>query len=318
MSFLTAINCVLTYATAKEVANQKVAVLAGLLAALYPNLFYWGALLSTEVLFTTLFLAAIYLIVKSKENPSINRLVLTGIFLGLAALARGTLLFFLPFFFIWVIYFYWGDKKTMLKTVVCVFAMVIITIAPWTIRNYVIFGKLVSIAINGGRSLYGGNNPASLNKGTIGLGLWDDTAMQKLLPETKQMSPFERDRYCYKKAVEWIIYTLKNKPLDFIKLELWKVQKAWFPRLWNRTSYSKVLFVLAYLFVGISGIIGLILSLQHARTYSLFYVALTTHLFIVLIFFGEMRFRAPFDPILIIFSALGLTAFYQWSSTCRN
>lgn len=44
MSFLTAINCVLTYATAKEVANQRVAVLAGLLAAFYPNLFYWGAL----------------------------------------------------------------------------------------------------------------------------------------------------------------------------------------------------------------------------------------------------------------------------------
>ncbi len=316
MSFLIATNCVLIYAIAKEVANRRVAFLAGLLAALYPNLFYWGALLSTEVLFTTLFLAAIYLIVKSKENPSINKLVLTGIFLGLAALARGALLFFLPFFFIWAVYFYWGDKKAMLKTTVCVFAMAIITIAPWTIRNYIVFGKLVPVAINGGRALFGGNNFLSLSKNSRGLGLWDGTAMEKLLPETNQMTLFEKDRHCYKKSIEWIICTLKNKPLDMVKLELWKIQKAYFPKILDRDSRSKKLFYFAYFCVTALGIIGIAISLPERRKYSLFYFILFAYLLTVLIFFGEVRLRAPFDPFLIIFSALSTNAIYEQGLSC--
>lgn len=309
MSILTAINCVFTYRVAKHVTNSSIAILAGLIAAIYPNLFFWGAFLLTETLFTTFFLAAIYLIIRLSENPPSGQLFFTGVLLGLASLTRGMLLLFLPLLLLWLTYIYWKNKKILAKVVFCIFAAAALVVLPWTIRNYVILGKLIPIAANGGRSLYGGNNPLSLQKEFKGLGLWDDKAMEKLLPETEQMSLVERDKYCYGKAMQWIGNTLKNKPAEFFELEFWKLQKAYFPKVLGRDSNAKRGFYFFYVCVTALGIAGIVLSLPDRKKCSLFYLILFTHLLTVLIFFGEVRLRAPFDPILIIFSAISVATF---------
>jgi hypothetical protein len=197
----------------------------------------------------------------------------------------------------------------MLKTIACTFGAAVLIILPWTVRNYLLLDRFVPIAASGGRALYGANNPLSLSREMKGY--WDDQAVEKTLPETQQMTIVQIDGYCYNKALEWITHTIKTTPLDFFRLELWKFQKAYFPRLWNRTSSAKIVFAFAYTLVTIFGIAGLILSFRRAKTFSLFYCIVLTHLFVTLLYFGEMRQRAPFDPFLIIFSSLAVMTLYE-------
>ena len=241
--------------------------------------------------------------------------VSAGIFLALSVLSKAMLIIVFPLLLVWIIYFYWNVKKIMFTAICYIFLPLIIVVSPWTIRNYVILNEFVPIAANGGSGFYGANNPLSLNKDIRGLGKWDSHAAEKLLPETKNMSIVESDRYKYRKGLEWVVHSFKNEPLKLLELELWKVQKAWFPRIWGRSSKAKIVFSFSYLLVSVLGIFGIILSLKERRKYSLFYVILLSHILITLIFFGGMRFRAPFDPILIIFSGMAMDYIYRASKS---
>lgn len=315
ISVLGALNCLLIYYIAKNLSGQRLAIYSGLIATAYPNLFYWSGFLLTETISITFFLTSIYLMLKYIRNQQKIEAAFVGMFLALSALSKGMFIIVFPLLLVWIIYFYWNVKKIMFTAICYIFLPLIIVLSPWTIRNYVILNKFVPIATNGGSGFYGANNPLSLNKDIRGLGQWDSHAAEKLLPETKNMSVVESDRYKYRKGLEWVVHSLKKEPLKFLELELWKVQKAWFPRIWGRSSNAKIVFSFSYLLVSVLGIFGIILSLKERRKYSLFYVILLSHLLITLIFFGGMRFRAPFDPILIIFSAMAIDYIYRTSKS---
>lgn len=311
ISLLGAVNCLLIYYIAKYVYGKQVAIMSGFIAAVYPNLFYWSAFLLSETLFITLFLSIIYLLIKYKDNVHNGKLVLIGVLLGLAVLTRSILLVFSPLLLLWIIFSFWGNKKIMLKTILIIFPVALIVISPWTIRNYILFNALIPVEAHGGSALYGGNNLLSLKKDIRGLGHWDGQAAGKLLPEIKDMGVVEKDRYLYRQAIQWTMYTLREKPLDFLKLEFWKMQKAWFPRILNRSSNAKRVFFFSYSLIGVLGIIGLFLSFKKRRQFSLFYLIMGFYLLTTLIFYGGTRFRAPYDPILIIASVVTIVRVYD-------
>jgi len=127
----------LTYLIAKELFNEKVALISGLLAAFEPwAVFLTGAIMS-EQFFMPVFLLSIYLFIRYLKYDSKNSFYLSALFFGIATLTRPYILYFWCVLIIIVFFknqkFYEFLKITTLATLIF-----ILIVAPWAIRNKIV------------------------------------------------------------------------------------------------------------------------------------------------------------------------------------
>jgi 4-amino-4-deoxy-L-arabinose transferase-like glycosyltransferase len=79
---------VLVYAIGRRLATERTAFAAALLAALYPPLPYFAALVMTELWTTFMLTAAMFLAVRAVDEPRPSRFAVLGAVLGIVALSR--------------------------------------------------------------------------------------------------------------------------------------------------------------------------------------------------------------------------------------
>jgi 4-amino-4-deoxy-L-arabinose transferase-like glycosyltransferase len=152
---LAAGTVALFYPLAQSLSGSTlVARLATLFVLAWPNQIAYTSLASDSVLFEFL-LCAVLLVLA--QNKGVAGLVLAGVLTGLAALVRpyGILL---PVLFL-AVRFYRQPARRTLQILGVVYLAAILTLVPWTIRNYQVFGGFVFISTNGGANLLNGNNP---------------------------------------------------------------------------------------------------------------------------------------------------------------
>jgi len=123
--------------------------------------FYFTLYYKYELLTSLLLSLCLLFIIPGRRSGAI-RLVLAGIFMGLAALATGRVLALVPalLYFIVKSNFSWSRSQRWLKVGVFVVG-IIIAIAPWTIRNYLCFDRLIPLTLNNGINFYMGFNEAA-------------------------------------------------------------------------------------------------------------------------------------------------------------
>jgi hypothetical protein len=168
----------------KEVSSKhQISKIAAWIVAVYPMLLIYPLALATENLFFLLLLASVFTLFKfaevSKEaqlRSSIFYSVLSGILLGLAALTRSVILPFASFAILWI----WISLKQLQKALLTGLVL-LITIAPWIIRNSEIAHKLTGIETSMGYNLYVGYHPKSTGTFIFGpsldlLSILDDQA----------------------------------------------------------------------------------------------------------------------------------------------
>ncbi len=127
----------LTYLIAKELFNEKVALISGLLVALEPwSVFLTGTIMS-EQLFMPVFLLSVYLFIRYLKYDLRNSFYLSALFFGAATLTRPYILYFWLVFMLIAFFkkqrFWQYLKITALATMIFVFI-----IAPWAIRNKIV------------------------------------------------------------------------------------------------------------------------------------------------------------------------------------
>src|SRR5207248_10603260 len=82
-------TCVLLYLFARDLFNPRIALLAGVVAACYPELYIYDGWLYTESLYTFLLLASCYGIYQLQRSPQQSRWwICCGILIGLLSLTR--------------------------------------------------------------------------------------------------------------------------------------------------------------------------------------------------------------------------------------
>ncbi len=130
---------------------------AGLLCFLNPILFSYTRYLYSETLFTMLLTAGAF-----TWNEGVRHIgrrawwnLATGILLGLACLTRSIVLYFIPF---WIV-IDWFRHRTLNRSLCVVLAAFIFTVAPWTIRNYRLFGYWIPVSAGSGYALWAGSQP---------------------------------------------------------------------------------------------------------------------------------------------------------------
>lgn len=140
---LGAVAVVLIGMLGRRVAGDRIGLLAGAIAAVYPALWMLDASLRSESLYLPLIALALLLAYE-------RRFVWLGVALGLAALTRSEALLLVPLLLL-------GIPRPRLRPALVVVACCFVVIAPWLARNWITFDQPTGISTNEGGLFAGAN-----------------------------------------------------------------------------------------------------------------------------------------------------------------
>lgn len=184
-AILHVLSAYLLYLVSRRIFPEwkKAALISTALFAFWPDLIEISAMLMTETLYLFFTILVIYLFVRAYEAPQHRTLAaLLGAATGIAILTRPPILLFIPIFF----FFYFSatrmknnppsiaagqvpngllkDRGGLMDIYIAmsVFSLfLILTLAPWTIRNYFVYHQPILTTMIGQYNLWLGNTLAS-------------------------------------------------------------------------------------------------------------------------------------------------------------
>jgi 4-amino-4-deoxy-L-arabinose transferase-like glycosyltransferase len=303
-----ALICFLVYLIGRRVADEATGLIGAALAAVYGYFVYYNAALMTETFSIVLVLLALYLALELRENPTLFRWVALGFSLGLAALLRQTVLLFAPFLIFWLfIELRTRGIRGWYFTVPIV--VIILLIAPWTLRNYRVYQKFLLLNSNAGYALFASNNP---NLGTD----WNNDEVVVPVPEDlKGQNEAELDRALARRGVQFII----SDPQRYLWLSLDKaLEYFWFWPSATSSRISNLNRVLSYGLYLPFMLLGLYLSFSRWRSFVVLYLFIVIHTGIHLLSWPAPRYRLPVDAVSMVFAGLALLELARQSKTWRH
>jgi 4-amino-4-deoxy-L-arabinose transferase-like glycosyltransferase len=309
--------CVPIFYAGKRLAGSGAGSLAAWFWALLPNAvifpFEWiwdtslSALLAATLLWATLTVA---------ESPRMRNWCAYGLLWGFTLLTNPVFGSLLPFLIAWAAYRAQGSRLLRLQRAALAAGCAILCCVPWTIRNYLAFHKFVPLRSALGLALYLQNNENYGDHPRV----WPYNVTR------------EREVYRFFRAGESAFMDEEmHKALQFIlshpRTEL-RLSRYRFLSFWTGTPqplhdflaadslFLQTVFLCSFLLV--LGTLAGIYVLFRKRQALLFPVA-SFLLIYPLIFYitnGQLRYRHPLDPILVLLSALGVAAPLQKLLAC--
>jgi hypothetical protein len=152
------LGVVILAATASRLFGRRgTAIGVGIAAALDPSLVMVSSDVQSEPLFLVLLLGAGFLLLASVDRPSTTLSLLAGILTGLAILTRPSALLVAPLLAAPLAARRWPFRvRTHLAAAGILGA--VLSLAPWTIRNAVVYREFVLVSDVGGFNFYLGNS----------------------------------------------------------------------------------------------------------------------------------------------------------------
>ncbi|HXG85340.1 MAG TPA: hypothetical protein VNI84_15065 [Pyrinomonadaceae bacterium] len=247
--FLSSLICILLGYIGFRLGGEKVGLLSAAIWAIYPPCifsYYTADRILTESIGTFFLVASFAFIISFYRNLKIWTIILAGLFMGLAILTRGYLLFILP---LCVLFFLLYKKYKSLKVIIFFSLTASLVIGGWVLRNMIVMGKPVLSTQT--EHFYLGNNlwaRGSFN-GDIFIAGWDTPQYKAVLekyPNAPEMSEIERSEM-WKEAT---LSSIKENPKHFLWLLPRKTAIFWLPmQSWEFGFYRyHYLFALLLLF----------------------------------------------------------------------
>ncbi len=305
----------ITYLTGKEIYNKRTGLVAGLLHALFPIIYYFESELLLDSLFMLFLQIGIYFFIKWWKDGSPKLVFYAGLFLGLASITRPTALVVALFIILIIMYL----QKLKLKPLLLFSIGLFICIAPVFVRNIVVADDPVLIASQGGINLYVGNNDAANGISAVlpaPLGFnWHIKQISYIAEKDigTKLSQSEISSYWTSKAIDWIF----ANPGQFIQLYFEKMYHNISNREISNNRYLQVYFnkvnLLKYNKLSFGILFSLtILSLLitgRENKFALFLLGLIVlYILMTSLFFFSSRFRLPLIPFYIILGSHSLVA----------
>lgn len=295
-SVFSALTCLTLYFIAKQTLGTTTALWSAWLWAVLPYSMYWAIRWVWETSLSALLLSATFLLVLRLQNSdSLTRWSLFGFTWGLIALSNPSLLSLLPFMLAWVCYARFRERrKWILAAGVAVFVFAL-SMAPWLIRNFEVFGKLVFIRSNFGYELRLGNY-----EGADGLWAWQRHPSQDAseFNEYARLGELAFVRERGREAVRLI----GSHPAAFVWLSLKRAFYFWFgtPRSSRIPGLSLSRYVV-FLLSTVFGFGGLCLMIkQRKQGVFLYAILMLVYPVVYYITFAHPRYRHPIEPEMMI------------------
>jgi len=285
--------------------KKQIGILSAFLFGLNPDLIEIGAMLMTETLYLFFTILVIYIFLKVYDKPRSFLLgSALGIITGVSILTRPPILLFIPIF----LFFYWREKQY--KTSLIFLASLVVSLAPWVYRNFLIYDQFILTTLIGEYNLWVGNTTLS-NGGQI------SGEPNPVIGHVTEYGVFT-----LKKATRSAFFMFVfQEPLVFIKLVLIRAMRYaslirpmgfWF----YQTGVSQGLFILSSLVsIGIlftTGISGMVKAWQDKLEIIRYLIVLAVTAPILLLpTVVQSRYRFQIYPFLAIFGAYLIIEFYK-------
>lgn len=293
-SIFSSLNCIPIFLIARRCFSEKVAVWSAWMWALLPWIMFWCTRWVWETSLAALLLTLIFwLTLRMEDLRGVSPWIAFGVLWGVAGLTNTSLLAFLPASGLWALY----RQRSRVAVIGAALAAVFFaaTIAPWMVRNYEVFGKVIFIRANFGAEVRLGNGPDA-----------NGTWMSYVHP-SKNIVEFHR----YQQLGE-IAYVAERKreAISFISHD-WprfaRLSVKRFVYYWNglpKTSTSPYLAPFAnslFLASSVLAFWGLGRALRKRQTGAwLFLWLVLTYPTIYYFVFPHPRYRHPIEPELLI------------------
>jgi glycosyltransferase involved in cell wall biosynthesis/4-amino-4-deoxy-L-arabinose transferase-like glycosyltransferase len=138
--------------------DRRVGWIAGVITALHPYTFYHYTQYYHTVISATLIVGLLLSLLRLERTKHWNDAVIAGILTAMLAYVQGTILPIMPFLSFWLLWRWkwnWRQAIISVSMIACVSAGLI---APWTIRNWHVFHRLVPLTTDMGFGLYKANS----------------------------------------------------------------------------------------------------------------------------------------------------------------
>ncbi len=273
--------------------NELSSLIFSVLIIIYPVIFYTAGTLYPQVLITFLIVLILYLLYNNKDF-SLSKCIFTGILFGLLALTSPILI---STIFVIAVWLYFTMLRHKIKVLIIIFLVSLSVTAIWTVRNYIAFDHFVLISTNGGINLLLGNSEYTEPNSGINVNI------NKYEKAADHFNEVEQDHYYRNKALKFILHNKKHSIY------------LYFQKVLNYFNYKNELYVqsessnLRNIIMLISYGILLLLFLTRLFFFKrikmsnlemLIYIIYISNAFFSAIFFTRIRFRIPFDILLII------------------
>jgi tetratricopeptide (TPR) repeat protein len=300
---------------------------AGLMATYWGFIYFEGDLLEPS-LFSALILWLLWDLSLWINGVTFRRSLRTGLLLGLCALVRPNVLLFAPMAVLWVVWVWRGRGENPRAGLLGLVVATALTMAPVTLRNYVVAGDFVPISSNAGIALLCGNNddanglitPEVPNLGTLDTS-FDYPRLVRAAEEQVGRPLKHSEASAHFGGLAW--QYIKEHPLETLRVTWRKALLFWGPvEVGNNRedelerAHSAVLSRIPGNFAAATALfllgVGSLLLRRKQLERERLQVAALVVLFVVayflsnLPFFAAGRFRMPIVPSLFFFGAVGL------------
>lgn len=295
------------------------ALAAAAVIALWPSLIMYVTILASEVIFIFLVLAGLMAYRYSWQRRWVG-ILLAGLAWTAAAYVRPVALL-LPVVFGLVAVLRGAAPGGVVVRVIATGAIMALLIAPWTWRNYQVFGEPVLISTNFGPVFWMGNNPDSIG-GYMRLPEW-----ARKLPEQERARRLKDEAMAYVRAEP--VAFLKRTAIKFLRQhERETIAVHWnlpsVKRLFGEAGFT-VLRLLAtgywYLVLG-GALVGIVTiarrdGLWHMATHPCLVGWMYFAMVHAVVIMGN-RYHFPAIPFITMLAAAGLTGFLQKRQMARE
>ena len=319
---LSAASCLQIYAIGRlAFARPEIAWIGAWLTALHPGLVYYASLLHPLTLDLFSYLWVLWGCLALFQKPTAGKAISLGLGAGLALLSRGTLL---PFLVLAILLFLFraasrGTFGKALRTAAIVTATTMLVVTPWLIRNASIFKRFPLFLTTASQSFWQGNNPLS-----------EGTAHRNGRPIIGQLPPHLQEALAHSGEIgqndlfrREALAFIRENPAAAARLFLRKWRIFWWSSpttgIYYPAAYTRG-YVLLYGAIAALALLGF--WLIRRQFFSMPVLLLTSFLgsvaFFQSLYYVEGRHRWVVEPVLLLFSSLGILGFAREPSTQRT
>lgn len=280
--------------------DSKISILSAAMLAFYPTFAASVATYHAIQIYLVLFLGGALLALRPSAAKWETAVGL-GVLGGLAALARTEyVLLMAPFFF--MLFLHRGRLQLLVLSV----AIAATIVLPWTVRNYLVFGRFIPVANSTGFNLFKGFNDRA-----NGSGDWVDNnkVRETLLGPKLAAVPLDNNYETTRDNImkEHALAFMRRQPLDaFVWLPLKKQALFWIFDFYDPMAWHPA-YQLAFLPIFIMTLSGFFLAFKNKaisnRAWLFLGSLFAAQAFVMAMYAVHLRYRMNMEPFLFPFAA---------------
>ncbi|MDR3665334.1 MAG: glycosyltransferase family 39 protein [Ignavibacteriaceae bacterium] len=279
----------LIYIYTKKYFSDVSALITVVIISFLPEFIYAVTSYTPTVIYHFLIILLLLQFKEYHDKPQNKKLI----FIGLIASA---LIYFRSEFLLAIIMLLipFVIQKKFVQSLI-IMSVVIITLIPWTFRNYNVFHEFIPLTTSGGLNFYRGNNAE-------GLGSWGNEITNKEIIDLKRDKNFEL--HLNRVYLTNTLIFIKNNPGPAIRDMFVKIYHLWVIDTSDARSYLWT-YIAPTILILVLFIYGFFISFSRRR-YEYIYLFFIYSTIIAAVFFTLPRYQTMIKILLIPFAAYGI------------